>query len=759
MKNFKHKIIAMAVLFAFVLAGCGKTKTDVATGQNLFNNNNNNNPASGEKAVSWEADYSRLDNLYSLATATEHAVCGCYAQDGRVMVDWLPKDGNADAKKSFELAGASLIAGMAADGEGNIYLLGKQEKEKSTGLWEIDAEGNLQDYVELVLEDTERAVNIFLKGIYADSEGMLFVWCTMEVPETEMIEGYETEVWHEEDRVYVKDAGLQTVFYEKIAEMMGRRVLAFQMGTDGSPIFVVRDSDGIYLQEIDVAQKKRKNAVRLEKSKELTDAASENNLEYIAPTENGFLYCQNGELFAYTLDTQKAERLLTLSAYGVFSEDILFLAKNQKGMEIIGNHGDSEYSELVSFTTGGTEKTLLTLGTLGFSQELEKTVGEFNRYSHEYRVEIAEYYSQVGSFDEALEKLKLDVVTGKAPDIIDVQGIDYSMFSDKGVLADLYDFMEGDEELTKDMLVPSVAKAYESGGHLYSMAPSFQLYSMWGYGDVTKGKSGVTFEELFRLLKESGKDLNAILGFTADEPVLNNLCAVSMDEFVDWEKGTCSFDGDYFKEVLSFAKEYTGNYTGGTEAERIGKREAVMSVGIISGVSEYQIQKEIYGGHMAFIGYPVAEGSGTAVTFRSRDIAINARKENQAGAWAFVKFYLLHGYDGQGFPVLQEQFDRVLAEAMVDDYDMAEDGIRRERIAKNSYSDGVVSISVYAATEEEVDVIRKLVEGAENKITSHTDIQNIIREESEAYFLGQVDLDKTVEKIQNRVSLLLQEMQ
>ena len=27
-------------------------------------------------------------------------------------------------------------------------------------------------------------------------------------------------------------------------------------------------------------------------------------------------------------------------------------------------------------------------------------------------------------------------------------------------------------------------------------------------------------------------------------------------EFVDWETGACEFDGEYFKEVLSFAANY-----------------------------------------------------------------------------------------------------------------------------------------------------------------------------------------------------------
>ena len=129
--------------------------------------------------------------------------------------------------------------------------------------------------------------------------------------------------------------------------------------------------------------------------------------------------------------------------------------------------------------------------------------------------------------------------------------------------------LRDDKECSKDMLVQSVIKVYEDGGHLYSIAPNFQIHSMWGYGDVIGRQSGVTFEELFQILEDCGKDLNAIAGFSGDEPVLTRLCTVSMDEFIDWEKGTCNFEGDYFKKMLSFAKEYTGNYNGGTYLEGI----------------------------------------------------------------------------------------------------------------------------------------------------------------------------------------------
>ena len=738
----RYDFIIIVCVMVFFITGCGKTDNHINMGQEITENN----------GLSWQASYSQLENQYVLALVTEH-LYGCYVKDDQILIDIMNKQ-DTSMKETLTLSDASFIAGMASDQKGNVYLLGN--KGESTGLWRIDTEGNLQDYVEMDLENTEKTCDLFMKGIYADQNGYLFVWCEMLVPETEMVEGRESEVWHWEDCVYVKDGQLGTIFYEKIADTGGTDVLNFQIGTDGRPVFIVKDSDGVYMQEIDVAQKGRKDVVRLKKSGEFLDTDYIDSLENIVPIDNGFLYCQNNELFKYNYNMQKAEKILNLSTYGILSSDILFLRQMGETIEIIDNHGDSGYSEFISFAWGKTEKRIVTLGSTLMLPDLKKVAAEFNRYSNEYRIEIVDYVTQEGNYEDAIEQLKLDVISGTAPDIITVEGIDYSVLSDKGVLADLYDFMKEDEECSKDMLVQSVAEAYEDQGHLYSISPSFQLHSMWGYGDVIRGQSGITFEELFRMLENSGKDLNSIAGFSADEPVLTRLCTVSMDEFIDWENGACDFEGDYFKKVLSFAKEYTGNYTGGAYSERIGKREVVMSAGIIASVADYQIQKELYGENVAFVGYPVAAGSGTAVGFRGSVVAINDQKEDKTGAWEFVKFYLMHGYDGQGFPLVQEQFNQVMDAAMVDDYSVNEEE-GTEKNPKAYYSDGGADIFVYAAAKKDIDIVMELVESAENRCESNLTIQNIINEEAEGYFSGQVDLDSTVKKIQNRVTLFLQE--
>lgn len=779
MKRVAWAAMVMVILSVCLWAGCGSPQKDAgpdtAAGQTAGNAAAENAAAGNAEAenkdaekagISWQADYSRLENPYTAALTTKDTVYGCYIKEGQVCFDRVRKE-NPSQKETFQLPNVSAVSGIAADEEANLYAL--ESREEGAILWRFAADSRLENGLKVDLEDVEEADDLCLRGIDSDADGHVYVWCRMMVPKMEMVEGIEGEVWSYVDRVYVKDEALQTIFYEEIADVSGTDVLHFQIAAKNKPFFVVKDREGIYIQEIDVTKQERREEIRLDQTAMLLDAEAGDRLEYVTAADEGFLYCQNNALFVFDMDTQKAQKLLNLSTYGIFCEDIVYLAKKDTGIEIIDNHGESGYSELIRLTLGQVEKTTLTLGVTMLVQDLEQAVVEFNRYNDEYQVEVVDYIGMTGDYEKASERLRLDLVTGKAPDLIAVSGIDYRMFAQKGVLADLYELMAGDDELSRDMLVATVAGAFEEDGHLYSIAPSFQLQTMWGYGDVTGGRSGVTFKELLQLLADNGKDWNAIGGFTGDEPVLTRLCTVSMDEFVDWENGTCCFDGDYFKEVLSFAGEYTGNYTGGTYSERIRNREIVLSVGILSSVADYQVQKELYGGNVAVIGYPVAKGTGTAAAFQGSPVAVNAQKENQAGAWEFVKFYLLQGYDGQGFPVVEELFEQVMKEAMEEEWEentdargeeiiVREDG-ETQRIPKAYYNDGGGAIFVYAAAQEEVDAVRALAEGAQSRASVHPMIQNIINEEAEAYFAGQADVDRTAQLIQNRVTLLLQEAQ
>lgn len=789
MRKVKERILVITSILTLLVAGCGEGEGTGA--QNLpgigipleteGDAEGQKNPGNGggqgavgvgggqdspgsllpdSGSVTWQPAYFPLEKAYTQILAAGDNLYGCVTSEGRTLLDSIGKESHA-LEGTTILPDLSLQSGIAADPEGYIYLL--KEGEDGAALCRIAPGAGSADYESILLEDSQDADNMFLKGSMTDARGYLYIWCGMLIPGTERIESVDREVWREADRVYVMDRERKTLFYEEIFDVSGVQVLCFQVGRDGTPFFLLKDELDICVQEIDVDRQEgmeeghSMERIRLGTALDCFGMEDANLPEHMTYTGSGWLYCRNGELVEFRYETQEKAQVLNLASQGIVSEDILFLAKGDDRIEIIDRDRETGTLEYILFTPGESDRKTVTLGLTFSAQDLESAVAQFNRSSNGYRVEIVDYLSRTGDYNKACEQLKLDVVTGKAPDIISVSGIDYRMFAGKGVLADLYDFMKEDGECSREMLVESVAKAYEDQGHLYCIAPSFQLHSMWGYSDVTEGKSGVTFSELLGLLQGSGKDLSAVGGFSADEPVLTRLCTAAMDEFVDWERGTCEFDGDYFREVLSFAGAYRPAYTESSYSEQIRNREQVLTVGMISSVADYQIQKGLYGGDLAFIGYPTVEGTGTAVDYRASAVAINAGKEDLAGAWAFVKFYLLEGYDGQGFPMVKEEFEQAMKDAMEDDFTETEGGGGTERVPKDYYSDGSREIAAYAATAEEVEAVRELVERAENRFEYHPAIQNIINEEAQGYLSGQVDLDKTVEKIQNRVSLLLQE--
>lgn len=621
MRYFIFEAILIPMIFAAFLSGCGTKESNASAA-----------PMQGTEELSWQDVHVDLGKQYGLAAMTEDMIYGCYSENGEIIIAYQNKE-NGNIEKTESLSTIDYIRNISADSAGNVYIVGGRDDNNI--LWKIDSTGNFRKAGDFVLEDTDNADYADLQGVYTDLDGNIYLWYEMGIPLTEIFDDAEEDVYGIVDRIYIKNAQLDTLFYEQVADVRGTELLNFNISKRGEALIVARDEEGIYMQNIDVSERQLSDTVYVE-----GDISPGEITGDIAVTERGFLFCQGSSLYEYDSKNQKAEKILDLTAYG-----------------------------------------------------------------------IVPYYTEHSSFDEGLEQLKLDMIKGGAPDIIDVSEIDYKVFADKGVLADLYEFMKNDNDCKADDIMESVAGAYEMNGHFYSIAPSFQLYSIWGSNSVIKDRSGVTLGELIRVLEESGKSLDAIYGFSADEPVMTTLCTFGMDEFVDWEQHTCNFDGEYFKEIVSFAEEYKGSYTEGSQSEGINSGKIVMSAGIIGSVGDYQAQSKLYKDDIAFIGYPTNNGSGTGISFRGSELAINNHGENKEEAWEFVKYYLMNGYAGQGFPTVKTQFEAAMQEAMTSCFYEGEDGQKYEAV-KGSYIDEDIELLVYAANQDDVDAVRKLIDSA-----------------------------------------------
>lgn len=760
-KNKSKLVILFMLLLAMLVSGCGagiNKGNDIKEKTDQENDSDQTNRSAAK--YSWKDKHISLDRQYQAVTVTEDKIYGCSEENGQLVIICQDKE-SGSLEKQISVPEVSDVHSMDADEVGNIFIVAGID-ENSSEFLKIDPDGNCSSMGNLVMEDTENAEFIQPKGLYVDGDGYFYVWYEMALPLTEIFEDVEKEDYDTYgmiDRIYVKDAEFQTVFYEQVANCRGSQLKSFFVKEEGNPLLIAEDPEGIYLQEMDVAAGKLSEAIYLDGKLELSGDA-----EIVAGLEKGFLFCQGSDLYEYDYDSGECEKLLNFASVGVSAADILYLGiegyengPENVTIEIVDCAGDERKADYTTLVQGKSEKTILELGImdLEYAVTLEKVIAEYNRYSDDTRIEVVSYADEEAGYENGLEQLKMDIVRGEAPDIIDVSGIDYSLFINKGVFADLYDFLKQDTECSADMLMPSVLKAYENGGHLYSIAPAFQLYSMWGNNSVIQGHSGVTLAELMQMLNDYGKNINAISGFSADEPVLTTLCTFGMDEFIDWENAACNFTDDYFKELLTFAKEYKTNGTGESLPEAIKNENIVMSVGLVTSVADYQIQSVLYEGNLAYVGYPTANGSGTAVSYRGNELAVNAKKENQEAAWDFVKYYLLNGYAEGGFPVVKTQFDEVMEQAMQPTMVTSIEGTYE--MSKGSYYTEDTSIEVFEATPEEAAAVKKLIDSADNKFEYHVEIMDIISEEAEAFLAGQKSAEDVAEIIQNRVSLYLQE--
>lgn len=743
----KKLIPIILIVLVIGVLGCGKA---------TVSENEKTEYGAEQVKYTWVDKHVPLYNSYEKSIIEGDMIYSCiYSGEKMSVIYQDKKDGTVS--REVPLPGISEVHSMHVDASGYLYITGSDGEK--TSFWKIDGAGKVTGFENMTLEDAESAILTNTPmGIYTDNNGLSYLWYRLCIPVKEIYNEEEFQEFLKEspvsdaygnvERIYVKDEQMDTLFYVQVPSLRGSRLINFYLNESGEPILLAEDAEGIYTQQIDVTQQKTTEKQYLDMDMEISYETS-----HMVALENGFLCCQNGRIYKFDYNTNEYEQLLTLSSYGISAENISYLGVQDDKIEIISCDAENTSSTYTLLEEGETQKLVLTLGVLQEDSELTKFVTDYNRQQSEVRIEMMPYYNEDMDYEDAVTRLNLDIITGDAPDIIDVSSLNYGILAEKGIFVDLYELMEEDMDLRKADLISSVVQPYEMNEKLYAVTPAFQLHSMWGSSSVIKGRSGVSLEELRQILFDAGKDLSAVGGFSVDEPVLVTLCTFGMNEIVDWEAKTCNFEGEYFKDILRFVKEYDDKKKEADPERSIENGGILLIGGSIFGVSDYQLEKKRYGEDISFIGYPTSKGSGTAISLRGAQLAINAKEEHQEEAWEFIKYYILNGYNNGGFPILETKFEEYLADAQKP----VMDAEGTHKLPSGSYFNGVDMVTVYEASKEEVEVIRSLVENATNVFEYDTTILNIIQEEAEAYLTGDKTIEQVSKIIQSKIEVYLVE--
>lgn len=135
-----------------------------------------------------------------------------------------------------------------------------------------------------------------------------------------------------------------------------------------------------------------------------------------------------------------------------------------------------EYDESIS-TLPGTE---LTVYTLRENNTLRQAAGEFQRKNPDTRVNIIVGIDSALSVtkEDAVKALNTEIIAGKGPDLILLDGMDIESYISKGVLADLSGALKKANEVGENF-IGSVVNVYETDSKIFAVPAKFTVPSMW----------------------------------------------------------------------------------------------------------------------------------------------------------------------------------------------------------------------------------------------------------------------------------------
>lgn len=462
---------------------------------------------------------------------------------------------------------------------------------------------------------------------------------------------------------------------------------------------------------------------------------------------NGFYVHGSNYVYKYDEGTGTFNKMFCPGDYGINMSVLTKFSVGDDGCFYIENKestsSDMEY-ELAVFkkvpASQVKERTQIVLGGLVVSSSLNEPILNFNKYNQDYYVKVKSYRDGVDDYEVAKQNFYNDLLKGEGADIFYVyegdNGIDIANLGDKKVVADLYEFIDSDDKISRDDFAPNLlTQMEEADGKLYALYFEPQFRILAGKASIFEGCESWNYAKLLEIMKAYPdavpiSDLNRSW-------VLQQFMWYSMSAFYDKQTGECNFDTDEFKnmlQIVSMAPEQVDyGMTDSTQGENSIAAMIDNDKVLMYESSDITFDDKLYFGdsEVKYLGFPSSGGTAGVSFFFG--LAINEQSANKQAAWEFISSLLDKDFQMSGmFPIMNEYVDEKIKDTLSTQKRENEFEAVKERT--DYFIDNCVSMRGY-----------------------DDDIYAIIDEEAAAYFSGARGLDETVKIIQNRAQLYIEE--
>lgn len=415
-------------------------------------------------------------------------------------------------------------------------------------------------------------------------------------------------------------------------------------------------------------------------------------------------------------------------------------------------------------------------------------VQAFNKSNTEYRIKLEDYSKYYEWDDESNtstntpeKQFKQDIASGKNFDIICMSNSQslFSNLANKGILADLYDYLGKDGTVAKEDIVEPIIKYGEINGKLVSLSPSFNIDT---YAAKTKfvDKENWSIDDLIETYNNLPEGMKLLKYDNTKESVFG-LFMGGISDYIDYNNGTCNFNSPEFIKILEFCNRFDNegegdslNWDTATQEEmeeywadqevRCRDDKALLDRVYISDMRGYaRAEQATFNDEITFVGYPSKDGGGASFS-ENTCFAITENSANKDICWKFISQFFDEDYqtgeEMYDIPALKSAFEKKLDDAMKKPYWVDPETGKKEEYDDQYFLQGSDKpVTIKPLTQEKRDYLEQYILSAEPKSAYYYDetIFPIMNEEIEAFFKGEKTAQETADILQNRISILISE--
>ena len=380
--------------------------------------------------------------------------------------------------------------------------------------------------------------------------------------------------------------------------------------------------------------------------------------------EPGVLYLSDTTaLYRVPLQTGVAEKIADLAKLNVRGGQPFSRTANGSFVFADRSYDVPVLAALCPGTSGGKQKSVLTLATVNPGGQTIAQVREFNRSNSDYQVEILDFSSLLdsGSYMDLFTTWNTAIAAGDTPDMIDFSNLPWHSFADRGMLLDLNTI------LPQEDILPWLWKSVSYHGANYTFPGCFTVETLVGKQLKLGDRQHWTVQEFFALADSS--DISMFSGMSR-ELFLFYMEQYLLDAFLDEETKTCSFDSEEFRSLLDYAATLAEPEELGFEVENsmllIRRDLALAEPVILSNIGQmHSAESYTVGEPLAWIGWPGPNGTKIRP---DAEIAVFKNTDHTDGAAAFLQFLLSDTSQtvlGRfAFPMTVSAFESEIAAAM-----------------------------------------------------------------------------------------------